>query len=251
MDLEKTTVTDWDVFREAANALLTGQNPYLIGDGETLFFNPPWTLIPLIPLAILPPMLGLLANAGVTIAVLLLVSRHLKLSLWEFFFMAISPMLLQSMLYGNTEWMPMLGLLFPPPIAMLFFATKPQAALGWILLFLHRGWKTDRWKGIGFIVAPTIVLTIASLLIWGLPPIPGPENPGQRSLFPFSLLVGIPVLIWVLRKDDDRLAGFVGPFTAPYVTFHGYVHALFPFRGKWMALAVAASFIPVVLGIVA
>ncbi len=89
-------------------------------------------------------MIGLLANAAVSVVVVLLVSRHLKLSLWEFFFVAISPMLLQSMLYGNTEWIPMLGLLFPAPIAMLFFATKPQAALGWILLFLYRAWKTDR-----------------------------------------------------------------------------------------------------------
>jgi len=244
-------VTDWDVFREATLALLSGQNPYLVGAGEMRFYNPPWALIPLIPLAVLPPMVGLLANAVVSVAVVLVVSRHLKLSLWEFFFVAISPMLIQSMLYGNTEWVPMLGLLFPAPVAMLFFATKPQAALGWILLFLLRSWKTDRWTGVGITIAPTILLGIVSLILWGLPPIPGPENPGQHSLFPVSLFLGIPVLIWALRSDDDRLAGFVGPFTAPYVTFHGYVHALFPFKGKWMALAVLASFIPVVLGIVA
>ena len=51
-------------------------------------------------------------------------------------------------------------------------------------------------------------------------------------------------------KNNQRTAGFVGPFISPYVSFHGYLPALFPFRGKWMGLALLVSFIPVVLGLV-
>jgi hypothetical protein len=244
-------LTDWGVFRSAVLALFSGQNPYSVGQGEMRFFNPPWMLLPIAPLAALPPLTGLLLNGIISLLALLFVSRRLKLSKWEFFLLAICPMHLQSMVFGNVEWLPLLGLLFPAPIALLFFTTKPQSTLGFILLTLLRQWKAGRWRGLALALAPTAVFAIISVVLWGLPPVPGPNNPGQHSLFPFSLLLGIPALILALRNQDDRMAGFVGPFVSPYVTFHGYLPALLPFRGKWMVVGVVISFIPVLLGIVA
>lgn len=244
-------MTDWDVFRSACLALLSGQNPYMVGQGEMRFFNPAWTLVPLLPFTLIPPLPGLLINAFLSMAVLLLVTHRMGLSKWEFFWMAICPMHLQSMIYGNIEWLPLVGLLLPGPLAMIFFTTKPQSTIGWILLTLLNQWKSNRWKGVLLTLLPTAVLGILTYILWGLPPIPGPLNPGQRSLFPFSLILGLPALWLTLRNRDERLAGFVGPFISPYVTFHGYFPALFPFKGKWMALAVILSFIPVLLSIVA
>jgi hypothetical protein len=244
-------ITDWDVFRAACLALISGYNPYSVGQGEMLFFNPIWTLIPLIPMAILPKYVGLLVNAIVTIFALLIVSRHLKLTIWEYFFITISPMNLQAMLYGNIEWIPLLGVLFPAPLAMVFYATKPQATIGLMLLTILLEWKRLGWKGVLLGLLPTFTLAMITISIWGLPPVPGPTNPGQRSLFPFSLIIGLPALLLALKKSDLRMALFVGPFVSPYVTFHGYLPALFLFRGKWMALAVLVSFIPVILNIVA
>ena len=104
-------------------------------------------LIPIAPLAALPPIVGLLLNALVSLIVLMLVSRRLKLTPWEFFLLAVSPMHLQSMIFGNIEWLPLMGLLFPAPIALLFFSTIPQSTLGFIVLMLFRQWKASRWKG--------------------------------------------------------------------------------------------------------
>jgi hypothetical protein len=244
-------MTDWDIFRSACIALFSGQNPYLVGQGEMRFYNPAWTLLPIAPLAAFPPVIGLLLNALVSLIALLFVSRKLKLSLLEFFLLEISPMHLQSMIFGNIEWLPLLGLLFPAPIAMLFFSTKPQSTIGLMLLLLWKEWKERRWKGVLFTLAPTVFCFLLSTILWGLPPIPGFNNPGQHSLFPFSLLVGIPVLIMALRTKEERLAAFVGPFVSPYVTFHGYLPALLPFKGKWMVIAVIISFLPVILRIVA
>lgn len=244
-------MTDWDVLRAACLALISGQNPYTVGEGEMLFFNPVWTLIPLIPLALLPHYVGLLVNGLVTWISLLFVSRRLELTIWEYFLIAICPMALQSIVYGNIEWIPLLGVLFPAPVALIFYATKPQATIGIILLTLLIEWDHKRWKGVLVAIAPTLVLAILTTALYGLPPVPGPHNPGQHSLFPFSLLAGIPALILALKRRDQRLSLFVGPFVSPYVTFHGYLPALFAFRGKWMALAVAISYIPVLLGIVA
>lgn len=244
-------MTDWEVFRAACLALIAGQNPYSVGEGEMLFFNPIWTLFPLIPLALLPHYVGLLANGLVTWISLLFVSRHLKLTIWEFFFIAICPMVLQSIIYGNVEWIPLLGVLFPAPIAMIFYSTKPQATIGLILLTLLLEWDHARWKGVLLAIIPTLLLAAVTTVVYGLPPVPGPNNPGQHSLFPYSLLVGIPALVISLMRRDQRLSLLVGPFVSPYVTFHGYLPALFAFRGKWMALAVAISYIPVLLNLVA
>jgi len=242
---------DWEVFRQACLALISGQNPYSVGQGQMLFFNPIWTLIPLIPMALLPTFTGLLVNAAVDLIALLFVARHLKLTHWEFFCVAICPMNLQSMVYGNIEWIPLLGLLFPAPLAIIFYSTKPQATIGLILVTLWIEWNKTRWKGVLLAICPTLILVVICTAIWGLPPIPGPHNPGQHSLFPYSLLLGIPVLIVALMNKDRRLSLFVGPFVSPYVTFHGYLPAMFALRGKWLVLALVISFIPVVLNIVA
>jgi hypothetical protein len=242
-------MTDWDVFRNACLALLAGQSPYSVGQGEMLFFNPPWALVPLIPLALLPPITGLLLNALISFISLLVITHKLKMGPWGYFWIAISPMHLQALIYGNIEWMPLLGLLFPPPIALIFYVIKPQATFGLIILLLIREYRRASWKGLMLVLAPTLALFLIWFVLWGLPPVPGPNNPGQKSLFPFSLLLGLPALYYAIKKDDLRLASFVGPFVSPYVTFHGYLPALFPFKKYWMALVVLASFVLVVLGL--
>jgi len=244
-------MTDWDIFRLACQALINGSNPYLVGTGEMRFYNPPWILIPLLPLAQLPPIPGLLANALVSTVSLVVITRSLKMGIWETFLVLISPMHLQSLVYGNPEWIPLLGVLMPPPLALVLYMTKPQATFGLVLLLLVNEWKRGRWRALGVTVAPTLILALVSVMLWGLPPVPGPNNPGLRSIFPYSLIVGLPALALALRSSDRRLASFVGPFVSPYVTFHGYLPALFAFKGKWMALAVGVAFVPVLLGIVA
>lgn len=233
---------DWIVFRAACWALLTGQNPYLVGHGQMRFFNPPWTLIPLMPLALFPPTIGYYLNMLVSLVSLLLVARHLKLGLWEFVCLAISPMHVQSVMDGNIEWVPLLGLLMPPPLAVLFYATKPQAGMGLIFLVLLKQWEKAQWRGIISALLPTVVCEIIALGLWGLPPVPAQGNWGQLSLFPYSLLLGLPALFltWKTRRED--IAAFVGPFVAPYVTFHGYLPALLVIRGKWRWLVVVALY---------
>ena len=157
---------------------------------------------------------------------------------------------LQSILFGNIEWLPLLGLILPGPFSLIFFCIKPQATLGFIAILLYKEWEKGKWKAIAKTILPTIFLGSANILIWGLPNLPSSNNPGLRSLFPYSLLIGIPALLLALRNQDDRIAGLVGPFISPYVTFHGYLPALLAFRGKWMLIALLISFIPVLLGLV-
>lgn len=240
-------LNDWEVYRLAVRALLSGGNPYLVGAGEMRFFNPPWTLIPILPLTIFPHGIGMILNGVASLISFMLVARHLKMGIWGFFLLAISPMHIEALMYGNIEWLPMLGLLAPPPLALLIFTTKPQATIGLILLLLWQVWVKDKHKGILLTVAPTAVFLIITLWLWGVPPMPGSANPGQHSLFPYSLLLGIPALIWAIKKQDQKVAAFSGPFISPYVTFHGYLPALLPLRGWWLFAAVIIVYIPILI----
>lgn len=241
-------MTDWELFREACLTLIAGGNPYAIQQYHMQYFNPMWTLLPLIPLALLPWLTGLIANGILSIMSMLFISHRLEIGLWGFFWLAISPMHVQSILYGNIEWLALIGILFPAPIAMFFFSIKPQATIGLIMLVILNQWQTKRWKGVMITMLPVTIAFFLSFIIWGLPPIPV-NNPAQRSYFPLSLLVGLPALIMALKSQNEKWALFSSPFLSPYVTFHGYLPILFAFNGKWVAIITIVLFIPFILGI--
>ncbi len=236
---------DWDVFRAAALALLHGQNPYEVGAGGMRFFNPPWAAALLIPLALLPRLPGLIVLALVSTISLLLVARRMGMGLWGSVLLVTSLMHIESMLNGNIEFLPWLGVLFPAPVALIFFTIKPQATLGVIVLVLWAEWQDNGWVGLLKTLAPTAILTALWLLIWGLPPVRPAENASNFSLFPYSLFIGVPALAYALWRRDLRWAAFAGPLFSPYVIYHTYLALLFPLRGVWLLLAWLAAFIPI------
>ena len=124
---------DWEVCRQACLAFLSGENPYSVGSGQLNFFNPFWPLIPLIPLVLLPPITGLILNGTVSILSLSFVAKKLNLSNWEFFLWRfpnarpIYPIRQYRMAASS-------GLISLDILALLFFCTKPQASLGFIVI---------------------------------------------------------------------------------------------------------------------
>lgn len=236
---------DWDVFRAASLALLRGQNPYEVGSEGMRFFNPPWTVLLLVPVALLPRIPGLIVLALISTVSLLLVARRMGMGLWGSVLLVTSLMHIESMLNGNIEFLPWLGVLFPAPVALLFFAIKPQATAGAIALVLLGEMQDNGWVGLLKALAPTAALTALWLLIWGPPPTKPFSDAINFSLFPYSLIVGLPALFYALARRDLRWAALAGPLLSPYVPFHTYLAVLFPLRGVWLLLAWLAAFIPI------
>jgi hypothetical protein len=240
---------DWDVYRNAALALLAGHNPYTTGYGQMLFFNPPWMLVILMPLLVLPRNTGFILNAVVSTLIFIPITRRLKMGIWGYFFIVTSPMHLQAIGAGNVEWLPWCGVFFPAPIAILFYLIKPQATIGIILLTLYLELKNGGWKSVAVALTPSLVLTALWLLLWGLPESPSGGNIGRLEFFPASLIVGLPALFLALKARSKRMAAFAGPFMAPYVTYHGWLSVLFPFRKASMLFVWLLMFIPVLLNV--
>lgn len=232
---------DWQAYRAAALALLAGQNPYHAGWGIFRLLYPPWALILILPYLLLSHDAAFFAMSITSTVVLGLVARRFKLGTLGTFFLISTPTHLYALGYGNVVWLPWIGLLFPAPIALIFLSTKPHVTLVVILIILMREWDRAGLYGVIIAAAPTAVLTMIWLILWGFPDLGG-ENIGNVTFFPWSLLLGVPALILAMRHRSTRLAAFANPFLMPYTTFYGYLGTAFAFP-FWAWLV---SFLPVV-----
>lgn len=202
----------------------------------------------LMPLLVYPRITSLIANAIISILIFT-ITRRLKMDIWGYFFIVASPMHLQSIGYGNVEWLPWCGLFFLPPIANIFYLIKPQATIGLILLTLLLELKGGGWKSVIIALSPSVILIALSLLLWGIPEKPSSGNIGRLEFFPASLIVGLPALYLALKTKSKRMAGFAGPFMSPCVTYHGWLSVLFPFKKVSMFIVWLLMFIPVLLNV--
>jgi len=241
-DLIPFPLQDWQAYRAAVLAFLAGQNPYHAGWGIFRFFYPPWALIALLPYALLPHDAAFFAMAITSSLVLIMLSRRFGLGTLGTFFLLSTPMHLYALGYGNAAWLPWIGLLLPTPLALIFLSIKPHVTFAVILVVLLREWDRRGLYGVMLAAAPTALLTIVWLALWGLPDLGGP-NIGNISLFPWTLLLGIPALAIALHRRSVRMAAFANPFLIPYVTFHGYLGTAFAFPfWAWLASLVPLFF---------
>jgi hypothetical protein len=98
-DTDHYLFTDARLYLAATRAWLDGGNPWDVGVAGNFFAAPPPSLVPLVPLAVLPPDLGvaILVLLGVLGAVATI--RLLRLPWWWLLF----PPLVQSVLAGNVQ----------------------------------------------------------------------------------------------------------------------------------------------------
>lgn len=250
-DALKPFAFDWDVFRGAIFDVLAGRNPYQVDRDYMLFYNPPWALIPLLPLAFLPRMIGVLVLAILSIFTMIAVARKLGHGVLGAVLIAVSAMHVEGMGHGQIEFLPWLGLFMPLPIAMLFFTIKPQTTIGIMLLLLWREYRQKGWQAVIKAIAPTAVLGMLTILFWGLPQ--SPERLDVTYFWVFkTILLGLPTLIYAFKRNHDdptgidpvAIAAAAGPLIGPYTIFHSYLSVLFPFKKLWLLIPlVIASYL--------
>jgi hypothetical protein len=241
--------TDWHrFFRPAALALLHGENPYAVPG----YYNPPWLLLPLLPIAVLPPPLGRLVLFLVSLAGFVTLTLRLKASpLASALFLAMPPVLI-CLNDGNVDWLPMLSVTLPAPWALIVAASKPQLGLGLSVYYLVHSWRTGGIRMIAGNFWPVTLLGILSVVLYGLPPNPVAELSlvdWNRSLFPYGLPVGL-LLLWEALRHDRPLAGMgASPFFSPYVgqfTWAAPITLLLPYP-RLLIVAGIVLWVPVLL----
>lgn len=208
---------DWsDSFRPAALAMLNGGDPYTPRYG---FYGPPWALLPLIPLAVLPVQVGAGLLMGANLLLLALVTRRLGANVWGLLAVLVSPPALLMFNNGNLEGLTLLGMLAPPPLAPFMFAIKPQLTVGLgIWLFAHLA-RRRAWRALVLTVIPISLALALSVLIFGPWFLNGAHlsgAPQNATFWPWLLPAGLVGLLYAIEHDDPRWALVVGPALSPY-----------------------------------
>jgi hypothetical protein len=217
---------DWSTaFRPAALALLKGESPYTVYG----FYNAPWTLIPLIPLAILPEQIGRAALFVTSVISLTFIAWKLGGNKLTILLLLLSPPALHGFLNGNIDWLAMYGFILPPQIGLFFIAIKPQVGVAVAVYWLWRTWQEGGWQAVLRTFLPFLVILMITFILFGLWPLRYQREIAlwwNASLWPLSLPVGLALLIASIKKDRLEYAIGASPCLSPYVLFHSWIGAL-------------------------
>lgn len=211
---------DWEqIFRPAALALFNGTP---MPDG---FYSPTWVLFPLIPFALLPYETGrtlMLLCAVTSFAYVAYRMGANKIGIIAFL---LSPLVIISLFQGNVEWLVLLGLVTAPPIGILLMLVKPQMTIIAILFLAWRAWKGNRVIRWFFLPAFAIAAMVTSGWLDTL------ERYSHsalinNSLFPLSIIVGLPVVVYAFRESKYNLAVAASPCFAQTLSQQSWVISL-------------------------
>ena len=217
---------DWHgAFRPAALEILHGRSPFNV-DG---FYHAPWSLIPLIPLAVLPEPIGRALLLLISLASYAYVSYKLGAKPLAIVFLLISPPVLHLVLNGNLDWMAAIGFILPPQWGLFFIAIKPQMGIAVAPFWLIEAWRRGGVKLVLETFTPFLAVLLLSFVMFGLWPLSvtrATELWWNASLWPVSIPVGLALFAASIRKRKIEYAMAASPCLSPYVLVHSWVGAL-------------------------
>jgi hypothetical protein len=251
VSLVKEPSIDWQgAFYLAAQEVLHGRSPYNVIN----FLNVPWTLIPLLPLALLPVRIGSAAIFVLSLAIFIYVAYRLGArGIWIVIFL-MAPPVIHSLYLGNIDALSLLGFVLPPQIGLFFVLIKPQIGLVMAIFWFGEAWRQGGVRSVVRVFAPVTLAALISVAIFGN------WMTAERldlqvystwnaSWWPMGIPVGLVLCALSLRDRRRDYAMAASPFLAPYVThssWMGVVAALLP-RKMELALAVIGMWIVALL----
>ncbi len=220
---------DWEIFRNAARAALTLDDPYSVEYDGRLYYNPPWLAWTLIPLAVLPVRLGwAILSAVSVVGAIALLERWGSGTPQRVALLILSPPLLYTIMYGQVDVWILCGLFFGAAALPVVAFTKPQIALPVLL-------QTRAWIRAGLLLG---VLAVVGLALYGWWPgkilaLPRPFlEEGHnlwRGTWPWNLVPGLVILAWGVVRRDTGILIVSAPFLSPYAGLNS-------FAGLWIVL---------------
>lgn len=162
----------------------------------------------------------------------------------------LSPPVLHGLLNANIDCLAMLGFVLPPQLGLPFVLIKPQVGIGMAIFWLAEAWREGRVRKVLQIFWPTLLLSAASVALYGLWPLRFQEITNysrnfNASLWPLSISVGLALSALSIYKRNHRYAMASAPFLSPHVVFHSYagpLAALLP-ATRWMIIVTIALWI--------
>ncbi len=217
---------DWKgAFRPAALLMLSGHNPFEAGT----YHNPPWALIPLMPVALLSPALGAAVMFVLNYMVYAFIAFRLGAKPLTMILFIFCPLVFVNGFNGNIDWLVTLGFLMPPQIGLFFVLMKPQIGIGLAVFWLIEAWRRGRLREVMRVFAPITTIFLLSFALYGLWPLNStgmPDNVFNQSMWPLSIPIGLALLLHAIRTRKAGLSLTASPLLAPYLTIHSYAPAL-------------------------
>lgn len=221
---------DWRwYFQPAAQEVLHSRTPYTV-EG---FYNPPWALIPLLPLAPLPldwsiPIMVTLNLAAWTYTAMRLGMKSFLILPFIFF----SGSMMNSAM-ANIDGLLSLGLFLPPPLGVLVVMIKPQIGapivLFWAMrILLDQGDLKLKFINMIKLLAPFAILMILSFVLYGTWFIQGTEAIGKTwnsAPWPRLIPLGVSLLVLSIYTKDLRWALAAIPYVTPYISPDGWAYS--------------------------
>ncbi len=237
---------DWPTYRRAALAMAAGQNPYLVqGD----FYNPPWILIPLIPIALLPEKWGGAVLLTLSLLVLAALAIHLKARLPKIVGLLLSLPALYLLYSGQIDVLCLAGIAMNPVLGLFLVLAKPQIGVGVAVFWAWRSWKQGGWRRLLITFAPVGVTYILAFLAYYPYLLRGADviDMGWNySIWPVSIPFGLALLSLAIRKNKLEWALIAGPLLSPYLGFYSWTGAILGALalGPEFYLVAAGSWLP-------
>jgi len=231
---------DWvRTYRPATRELLAFRSPYNI----KTYYNPPWMLIPMIPMALLPDRIGNGVLFVVSLCVIIYSAIRFGAKPVSLIAFLLSFPVIFLLLFGQIDWMVLLGFTLPPQIGLLFILSKPQIAIPYAVFIFVESWRSGGIKQVVKVFLPVTISYIFSFLLFGywVKPLEPHTYTAiyNLSLWPTGIVVGLVFLVKSIRKRNKVLSIVAGPLFSPYVGVHSWaVSILAILSQKWETIAV-------------
>lgn len=221
---------DWVyAFRPAVWEMLSGHTPYTIPG----VYNPPWTFILLIPLALIPPKLGAILLTFITFFSLLFIALRLGGNTYiALSFLLIPQIAFKTITNPNIDFLAAFGFILPPQIGLFFLAIKPQIGIAVAFFWLIEAWRKGGSKEVIRVFAPVSIALFISFLLFGpymlkaVHLIDRDTTWYSYPLWPYTLPVGLAILLLAIKREEKKFSITASPFVSPYVASYTYPFAL-------------------------
>ena len=237
-------------FHPAPLAVLRGESPYN-GYG---FFYPPWTILPLLPISLLPEKIGNEIFFFSCLLTFVLLLHKYKVNLATTIIFLVSPPVLVELWSSNINWLVLLGYLMPPQIGLFFVLMKPQVGGAMALFWFVEAWHKGGFRQVIKTFLPVSIITIITLFIF-----PGWFQSATNtigfsaniSFWPLSIPIGLVLVALMLKHRDERFAYMASPFLSPYFTINSLSTVILGLvSSPWLTTsAVVGMWIAIFIGI--
>ncbi len=240
---------DWtNTYWPASRAVLEGQSPYAVSG----YYNAPWALIPLLPLALLPEAAGRAICLGAGLVAFAYVAYRLGARPVAMAVFLLSPSVLHCLLNSNIEWLALLGFVIPPQWGLFFVLVKPQIGIAVAVYWLIETWRKGGFREVARVFGPVVVVTMVTLALFGLWPLRWEKTVNEwwdASFWPGGIPVGLAFLVAAIHQREGKFAMIASPFLSPHVLLHSWSGALVALvaSGWEIAAAVAGQWILVLM----